>query len=53
MASMSYLNTGPLLQLNAVDVSVEDLEEALVPVEDEGEAIGLLRILYPDHLGYV
>jgi hypothetical protein len=53
MTSMSYLTTSLLLQLNSVDVIVEDMEKALIPIEDEDEAAALIHILYSNHYGHM
>jgi len=46
MTAMSYLNNSLLIQLNTMDVTVEDLEKALIPVEDEDEAAAIANIVH-------
>ncbi len=53
MTAMSYLNNSLLIQLNTMDVTVEDLEKALIPVEDEDEAAALIDILYSKHCAHM
>ena len=53
MTAMSYLNTSLLVKLNPVDVTVEDLEKTLFPIEDEDEAAALIHVLYSNHCGHI